>query len=79
MKTINEVAIEIAMGTFLSSWEGNAIEVYNKLSNEANDDFDVIEYAVPWKPFENDRISDVWDYINLLVNQIIDNCSVKNN
>jgi len=62
--TNKEKAIRIVFGMFMSEYDGDAVEVYNKLSNELADSWDCIDYATVWNKFEDDTISEVLGYMN---------------
>ena len=62
--TNKELAIRIVFGMFMAEYEGDAVEVYNKLSDELADSWDNIDYANVWDVFENHSISEVIVYMN---------------
>jgi hypothetical protein len=62
--TTREKAITIAINTFLSEYDNDAVETYELLSNELADSFDCIDYATVWHKFEDDTISEVLGYMN---------------
>ena len=62
--TNKELAIRIVVGMFMAEYEGDAVEVYNKLSDELADSWDNIDYANVWDKFEDDSISVVIGYMN---------------
>lgn len=70
---LREKAIYIAMDTFLSSWEGDAVDAYNKLIDETADQIKDIDFVTAWEPFEDDSVEDVLSYITSLVNDIMEN------
>ena len=51
--TNKELAIRIVFGMFMAEYEGDAVEVYNKLSDELADSWDCIDYANVWDPARN--------------------------
>ena len=66
-----ERAITIAMGTFLSDFEGTEVEVFDRLRNEpAGAEWYQIDYATVWCPFENDPIDYTIGCAALLADQI---------
>ena len=62
--TTKEKAITIAINTFLSEYDNDAVKTYEMLSNELADSFDCIDYATIWEKFEDDTISEVVGYMN---------------
>jgi hypothetical protein len=62
--TNKEKAIRIVFGMFMAEYDGDAIEVYNRLSEELADSWDCIDYATVWNKFEDDTISEVLGYMN---------------
>jgi len=71
IKEVREKAIRIAIGTFLSDWEGDAVDVFNKLIDEtSNPMISEIDYVTAWEPFEDYSTDDVLGYITSLVNDI---------
>jgi|LakMenEpi03Aug12_release.lakeMendotaPanAssembly.Ray.scaffolds.fasta_scaffold4296026_1 hypothetical protein len=62
--TNKEKSIRIVFGMFMAEYDGDAVEVYNKLSNELADSWDCIDYATVWNKFEDDTISEVVGYMN---------------
>ena len=62
--TNKELAIRIVFGMFMAEYEGDAVEVYNKLSDELADSWDCIDYATVWEKLEDDAISEVIAYMN---------------
>ncbi len=62
--TNKEKSIRIVFGMFMAEYDGDAVEVYNKLSNELADSWDCIDYATVWNKFEDDTISEVLGYMN---------------
>ena len=69
--TTKEKAIKIAINTFLSEYEGTALEVYEKLRSESSDDWYSIEYATVWSPFETDPVSYLVDNMDNLIDSIV--------
>jgi hypothetical protein len=69
--TNRERAITIAMGTFLSEYDGTEVETYEKLCAEPEGtEWYQIDYATVWCPFENDPIDYVMGNATQLVEQI---------
>lgn len=68
-----EKATKIALNTFLVDYTGSATEVYEKLFNETETDWNLIDYAKPWGPFSNYPIGEVVDFIDGLLGEILDN------
>jgi len=68
-------AIDIAMGTFMYEWEGDVEAAYNRLQTEESDSFDDIDYATPWQPFENFTITDLFNNMSNLVDDIVNKFS----
>lgn len=75
MNEVKEKAIRIAMGTFLSEWEGDAIEVYNNLQNDETQYMSDIDYVVAWSPFEDDLVRDFLGNVDCLINSIVESFS----
>ena len=75
MNEVKEKAIRIAMGTFLSEWEGDAIEVYNNLQNDETQYISDIDYVVAWSPFEEDMVEDFLYNVDCLINSIVESFS----
>jgi hypothetical protein len=69
--TTREKAITIAINTFLSEYDNDAVETYELLSNELADSFDCIDYATIWEKFEDDTISEVVEYMDNLIDSIV--------
>ena len=69
--TTKEKAITIAINTFLSEYDNDAVETYEMLSNELADSFDCIDYATIWEKFEDDTISEVVEYMDNLIDSIV--------
>jgi hypothetical protein len=69
--TTKEKAIEIAINTFLSEYDNDAVKTYEMLSNELADSFDCIDYATIWEKFEDDTISEVVEYMDNLIDSIV--------
>lgn len=61
----------IAVHTFLSSFDGSALEVYDRLVEDQNKSLDEIDYALIWQPFENYELVDVLEYIDNLISDIV--------
>jgi len=71
--TVKEKAIDIAIGTYLSAWEGDSIDVFNRMMEEASSvNFSDIDYAIVWEPFEFERVENVVFYMNTLVEDIVE-------
>lgn len=70
MSEVTDKAIRIAMGTFLSDWKGDAVEVWKRINEE--EDFESVDYVTVWEPFECEPFSVVYDNIECLINQIVD-------
>lgn len=70
---VRNKAIEIAMGTYMYEWEGTALDAYNRLLIEDVDSFDEIDYATPWEPFEDFSITDLFNNMSNLVDDIVNN------
>jgi hypothetical protein len=64
-------AVGIAMGNYLSEWEGTAVEAFTKLKQEEAEDFCDIEYATAWQPFEDHSIDDVVSFMDTLIDDIV--------
>ena len=75
MNEVKEKAIRIAMGTFLSEWEGDAIEVYNNLQNDETQYMSDIDYVVAWSPFAEDMVEDLLYKVDCLINSIVESFS----
>jgi|LakMenE18May11ns_1017448.scaffolds.fasta_scaffold7597060_1 hypothetical protein len=69
--TTKEKAITIAINTFLSEYDNDAVKTYEMLSNELADSFDCIDYATIWEKFEDDTISEVVEYMDNLIDSIV--------
>jgi hypothetical protein len=69
--TTKEKAITIAINTFLSEYDNDAVKTYEMLSNELADSFDCIDYATIWEKFEDDTISEVVEYMDNLIASIV--------
>jgi hypothetical protein len=69
--TTKEKAIKIAINTFLSEYDNDAVKTYEMLSNELADNFDCIDYATIWEKFEDDTISEVVEYMDNLIDSIV--------
>jgi hypothetical protein len=69
--TTKEKAIKIAINTFLSEYDDDAVKTYEMLSDELADSFDCIDYATVWGKFENDSISEVVEYMDNLIDSIV--------
>jgi hypothetical protein len=69
--TTKEKAIKIAINTFLSEYDNDAVKTYEMLSNELADSFDCIDYATIWEKFEDDTISEVVEYMDNLIDSIV--------
>lgn len=69
--TNHETAITIAINTFLSEYDNDAVKTYEMLSNELADSWDCIDYATVWEKFEDDAISEVVEYIDNLIDTIM--------
>ena len=69
--TTKEKAITIAINTFLSEFDNDAVKTYEMLSNELADSFDCIDYATIWEKFEDDTISEVVEYMDNLIDSIV--------
>ena len=67
----HEKAITIAINTFLSEYDNDAVKTYEMLSDELADSFDCIDYAMVWEKFENDSISEVVEYMDNLIDSIV--------
>jgi hypothetical protein len=67
----HEKAITIAINTFLSEYNNDAVKTYEMLSDELTDSFDCIDYATVWEKFENDAISEVVEYMDNLIDSIM--------
>ena len=72
---VRNKAIDIAMCTFMYEWEGTVLDVYNRLKNEEADSFMAIDYATPWQPFENFTITDLFNNMSNLVDDIVNKFS----
>jgi hypothetical protein len=71
--TVKEKAINIAIGTYLSEWEGDAVDVFNKMMEEESSvNFSDIDYAMVWEPFEYESVESVACYMNILVENIVE-------
>ena len=69
--TTKEKAITIAINTFLSEYDNDAVKTYEMLSNELADSFDCIDYATIWEKFEDDTITEVVEYMDNLIDSIV--------
>jgi hypothetical protein len=70
MKTIKQLAIEIAMNTYCFNWVGDVFEVYEKFKNETNENLHDLEYITIWQPFEEYETSLVVQYIDILIHEV---------
>lgn len=68
-------AIDIAISNYLYQWEGDVVDVYNRLQNEKAVNFSDISYAEVWQPFEYESIESVAYYISVLVDCIVEKFS----
>ena len=76
--TVKEKAINIAIGTYLSEWEGDAVDVFNKMMEEESSvNFSDIDYAMVWEPFEYESVESVACYMNILVENIVESLREK--
>lgn len=66
-------AIMIAMDTFFAEYDGDAIESYNRLKNETNDAWYLIEYASVWSFFEDTQVSYIMNSVDDLIDSMIRN------
>ena len=69
--SINEKAIEVAMGTFLHDWIGSASEVYVRLCEDRHKHWHEIDYATVWEAMENYSVADVQAFISTLYDSIV--------
>jgi hypothetical protein len=68
-------AINIAMGTFLSSWEGTAEEAWARLTDEETFDSSEVDYITVWEPFESEPVDVVYNAIEDLIGAIVSSFS----
>ena len=66
-------AIMIAMDTFFAEYDGDAIEIYNRLKSETNNAWYLIEYASVWSFFEDAEVSYIMSNVDDLIDSIIRN------
>jgi predicted cupin superfamily sugar epimerase len=66
-------SIRIAMDTFFAGYDGDPVEIYNRLKNETHSDWYSIEYASVWSYFEREEVADVMSYVENLADSIIRN------
>lgn len=64
-------AIKIAMDTFFNEYEGDAVEVYHKLSDETADEWHDVDYAEIWQPFEDYTVIGVVVFMDDLIKSIL--------
>lgn len=69
--TNHEKAITIAINTFLSEYDNNAVATYEMLTIELEDSWDCIDYATVWEKFEDDSVSEVMEYMDNLIDSIM--------
>ncbi len=69
--TNNEKAITIAINTFLSEYDNNAVTTYEMLTIELEDSWDCIDYATVWGKFEDESVSEVVEYMDNLIDSIM--------
>jgi hypothetical protein len=67
----HEKAITIAINTFLTEYDNDAVTTYEMLTNELADSFDCIDYATVWEKFEDDTITEVVEYMDNLIDSIM--------
>jgi hypothetical protein len=66
-------AIMIAMDTFFAGYDGDAVEIYNRLHDETETRWYSIEYANVWSFFEDTEIMHVMSNVDDLIDSIIRN------
>ena len=72
IKEVREKAIRIAIGTFLSDWEGDAVDVFNKLIDEtSNPMISEIDYVTAWEPFEDYEKEEIQEQLHDLAQTIL--------
>ena len=64
-------AINIAMGTFLSSWEGTPEEAWTRLTEEEDLNGSEVDYITVWEPFECKPLEVVYNAIEDLIGAIV--------
>jgi hypothetical protein len=72
---VKSKALPIAMGTFLSSWEGTAEEAWARLTAEETVDSSDVDYIVVWEPFESESVEVLYTYIEELYYSIVETFS----
>jgi hypothetical protein len=75
MNEVKEKAIRIAMGTFLSSWEGDAIDAYKSLNEDETTYISDVEYVEAWCLMEDLTVDDILSNIDCLINDIVSSFS----
>jgi hypothetical protein len=75
MNEVKEKAIRIAMGTFLSSWEADAIDAYKRLNEDETLYISDVEYVVAWHLMEDLTVDDMLSNIDGLINDIVSSFS----
>jgi hypothetical protein len=75
MSTTKEKAIRIAMGTFLSSWEGDAIDAYKRLCEDETTYIGDVDYVVEWALMEDLTLEHLLSNIDCLINDIVSSFS----
>jgi hypothetical protein len=71
--TNKDKAILIAMNTFFAGYEGDAVEIYNQLKSETDNDWYLIDYASVWSMFEDVEVAHVMRYVDDLIDSILRN------
>jgi len=66
-------AILIAMDTFFAGYDGDAVEIYNRLHDETESRWYAIDYANVWSKFEDIEIMHVMSNVDDLIDSIIRN------
>ena len=72
---VKSKALPIAMGTFLSSWEGTAEEAWARLTAEETFDSSDVDYIVVWEPFESEPVDVLYNHIEELYYSIVETFS----
>jgi hypothetical protein len=65
-------SIVIAMDTFFAEYDGDAVEIYNRLKNETHSDWYLIEYVSVWSFFEYAEVSEVMSSVDDLADSILE-------
>ena len=77
-RTVHQKAVEIAVNTFLSIYEGTANDVYVRLTEETIEtEWADIDYAVVWAPFQQYQIADVLTIIDDLTYNILNKFDIE--